>query len=211
AAGILAYWGSTFDLSNVIVAYSQQGAAVACDSLSSIDVSCSDIYGNQGGDWTGCLAGLDSINNNLWTDPVFCDTAAGNYQLNSESPCAIACSTLIGAFGVGCEPTDVEGDEDDPEPLLPSVFTLHQNYPNPFNAGTVISYELPARSTVRLDVLNVLGQLVVRLIDESQPAGAHRVSWEGTAQSGGDVASGVYFYRLTTGDTLATRKMMLVK
>ena len=99
-------------------------------------------------------------------------------------------------------PTDVE----ETPAQLPGRFTLRQNYPNPFNPTTVIAFDLPTRSKVRLDVFNVLGQRVANLIDRELPAGSHETVFDGDA-----LASGVYFYRLKTDDNEQTRKMVLIK
>jgi hypothetical protein len=89
---------------------------------------------------------------------------------------------------------------------MPKVYSLFQNYPNPFNAKTIISYDLPCRSDVTIDIYDVLGRRVDRLIDTSQPAGNHQVIWNAS-----DVASGMYFYKLTAGDYTASKKLVLVK
>jgi len=107
---------------------------------------------------------------------------------------------------------------DEPAPelttsLLPERLRINQNHPNPFNQSTTISFFLEERAPVTLDIFNVLGQHVRRLLDErSMPAGVyHRVEWDGRAEAGGDVASGVYFYRLSTPKYSATKKMTLLK
>ncbi|MBD3333757.1 T9SS type A sorting domain-containing protein [candidate division GN15 bacterium] len=102
-------------------------------------------------------------------------------------------------------------DEDGSHGDLPTEYRLHGNYPNPFNPSTVISYELPRRADVRLTIYNVLGQMVTTLIDGTQAAGRYDVIWDGNDESGGSVATGVYFYRLSTEDFTASRKMLLVK
>lgn len=105
-------------------------------------------------------------------------------------------------------PTDV----DDPDPsILPGSFALAQNYPNPFNPTTEITFSLPAAADITLTVFNVLGQRVAVLADGAFIAGEHTVTWNGTDDRGAGVASGVYFYRLTSGDQSRTRKMMLLK
>ncbi len=96
-------------------------------------------------------------------------------------------------------------------PPLPTAFELAQNYPNPFNAGTRIDYSIPEASRVAIVVYNILGQQVKTLIDRDQPAGTHSVLWNGTDGAGDKVATGVYFYRLTVGNRVSSRKMMLLK
>lgn len=94
---------------------------------------------------------------------------------------------------------------------LPSRFTLGLNYPNPFNPSTTIQFALPEACEVRLDVFNILGQLVRRLVDTDMTAGFHSVVWDGRADDGRAVASGVYFYRLSAGEMSLSRKMLLLK
>lgn len=89
---------------------------------------------------------------------------------------------------------------------VPQRFSLGQNYPNPFNPATRIEYQLPAAGKVNLVVYNVLGQEVVTLIDGEQNAGTYRIEFVPT-----HLASGVYFYRLKTGQFHATKKMIFVK
>ena len=93
---------------------------------------------------------------------------------------------------------------------LPLSFSLEQNYPNPFNPSTDISFSLPAASHVELDIYNVLGQQVMDFSGDYD-AGTHNVVWDGRSSSGGQVASGVYFYRIVTDSDAATKKMMLLK
>jgi predicted outer membrane repeat protein len=92
------------------------------------------------------------------------------------------------------------------ESTLPGAYALSQNYPNPFNAKTVISYQLPADSHVKLEVFNTLGQKVATLADERQQAGYRSVSWDAS-----EVSSGIYFYRLTAAEFTQTRRMMLIR
>jgi hypothetical protein len=74
---------------------------------------------------------------------------------------------------------------------VPNSYALHQNYPNPFNPSTVIRYDLPYQSRVKLEVFNILGQKVVTLVDEVKPAGYKQAVWQGDL-----VSSGLYIYRL---------------
>ena len=97
-----------------------------------------------------------------------------------------------------------------PEANVPKVFDLKQNRPNPFNPSTIISYDLPAPATVNLQIYNVLGQ-TVKSFSDFKEAGTHSYEWNGLDNSGAQVASGVYFYRLEAGKEVATKKMMMLK
>jgi len=88
---------------------------------------------------------------------------------------------------------------------------LRPNYPNPFNPVTRIDFDLPRSSQVEISVFNLLGRQVVNLLSGTVGAGLHSVEWDGTDRTGRRVASGVYFYRLTTPTLSETRKMVLLK
>lgn len=96
-------------------------------------------------------------------------------------------------------------------PLVPLAYALDQNFPNPFNPSTTIRYQLSKRSRVRLEVFNVVGQLVKTLVDAEQVTGVHTVRWDGMNESGVPVASGMYVYRLRAGTFIASRKAMLLR
>jgi hypothetical protein len=89
--------------------------------------------------------------------------------------------------------------------LLPTEFALNQNYPNPFNPSTTISFNLPSSSNYNLTIININGQ-VVKTYEGFGEAGTVEIEWEA-----GNLASGVYFYRLQAGDFSATNKMVLLK
>jgi len=95
--------------------------------------------------------------------------------------------------------------------IIPKAFSLSQNYPNPFNAVTVVSFALPKTGHVKLEIYNILGQKVKDLVDEVVTAGYKKVVWDGKNNSGTDVASGVYFYRIKTQDFVEVMKMTLLK
>lgn len=89
--------------------------------------------------------------------------------------------------------------------------TLYQNYPNPFNPGTTISFYLPESERVVLTIYDIRGRCIRRLIDERREYGRHRVSWNGRNNRDEPVGSGVYLYRLRTGNRTLTRKMILLR
>ncbi len=89
---------------------------------------------------------------------------------------------------------------------LPERVALNQNYPNPFNPSTVISYDLPEASDVTIQVYDMTGRQVATLVSSRMEAGSHEVTF-----NAGNLASGVYIYRLQTGEHMLTRKLTLIK
>ena len=89
---------------------------------------------------------------------------------------------------------------------IPSKFQLEQNYPNPFNPSTTIKYEINKQADVNISIYNAIGQKVMELVNTQQSAGTYEVKFDAASLS-----SGIYFYSLSNGSSLITRKMMLVK
>jgi hypothetical protein len=103
------------------------------------------------------------------------------------------------------DPTGVAENEE-----IPRIFSLSQNYPNPFNPTTVISYQLPVNSNVTLRIFDLLGREVVTLVNEEQSAGWKEVEFQ-SAVGGGQLASGIYFYKLQANNFIETKKMLVIK
>lgn len=121
----------------------------------------------------------------------------------NEVTASIASAGVYAAFTTDIA-TDINDDLEDSS--LPESFELNQNFPNPFNPVTTISFNLPVASEVRLEVYNILGQVVETLYEGRLSAGVHSYTWDGST-----AASGVYLYRLTAGDYIESKKMMLLK
>jgi len=100
------------------------------------------------------------------------------------------------------KPTDID---DSPSNIV-SDYKLYQNYPNPFNPSTVIEYSIPKAADVNLVIYNLLGQKVATLVNTQQAQGAYEVKFDASR-----LTSGIYFYTLTAGDFVQTKKMMLLK
>jgi sugar lactone lactonase YvrE len=92
------------------------------------------------------------------------------------------------------------------ETQLPARFALYSNYPNPFNTTTTIAFDLPKPTNVVIDIYNILGQRVTRLVERPFPAGRHQARWNASSAS-----SGIYFVRINTGSDIAVKKMLLLK
>jgi hypothetical protein len=96
---------------------------------------------------------------------------------------------------------------------LPAAFRLLQNYPNPFNPETYIPIEIPSGwpHPVKLQIYNTAGRLIKTVADGYLPAGSSTILWDGTDASGAQVASGVYFYRVVSGEVVQMRKLVLAR
>ncbi len=207
----LASWDLSYlKLLQTILVEGQDGRGWDGDFASVPEVICSDIYGNEGGDWVGALEPQAPMDGNISADPQFCGVLDEftPYYLNDASPCAIAGCGVMGAFPVNCSFTSGTGGGTG---ALPTVSRLHPNYPNPFNPRTTIKFDLKQAGPVELAVFDVAGRLVKRLVGETLAAGQHDAVWEGKDTSGRSTAAGVYFFRLKTHDTIDTKRMTLIK
>jgi hypothetical protein len=135
----------------------------------------------------------------LTSDPAFEGTVELVVSVTDPQGASAADTVLVTVIGA-------QAAVDETGVTLPVRFILSQNYPNPFNASTVINYGLPYASHVTIDVYNILGGKIKTLVDEQQPAGNHQVVWNAK-----DRSSGMYFYRIRTGEFTETRKMLLLK
>jgi len=107
--------------------------------------------------------------------------------------------------------TDPNYESADDNDATPFVYSLSQNYPNPFNPKTRVEYSLERKGNVNISVFNILGQKVKTLVDAEMDAGEYSVDWESDDENGNEVASGIYFYKLTTSNYVETRKMVLMR
>jgi len=126
-------------------------------------------------------------------------------QVNNLYPGATVFTTPLQTFTLNV--TSIAGGNHTPE-----RFNLMQNYPNPFNPTTTISYSLPQTSKVSLTIHNLLGQQVRSLVqNKTQSAGTYAVQWNGKDDSGKQVATGTYFYKIQAGDFVQRRKLVLLR
>lgn len=101
--------------------------------------------------------------------------------------------------------------DEDPFYTNPLRTELFANYPNPFNPTTELCFSLANAGNVQLEIFDIVGQKVKTLVNEYKSVGTCKLSWNGLDDSGNKVSSGVYFYRLKTGDYSKTQKMMFLK
>jgi len=97
------------------------------------------------------------------------------------------------------------------EKTQPGTILLEQNYPNPFNSQTFIQLSLPKTDFVLLEVFDMNGRLVTTLAKAVVPAGTYHAFWDGLDQQGGQMGSGIYYYRLKTGDFVDVKRMILLR
>ncbi|UCC79639.1 MAG: T9SS type A sorting domain-containing protein [Candidatus Zixiibacteriota bacterium] len=153
---------------------------------------------------------------NMNSDPFFADTSIGDFNLLANSPCIDA-----GAPNFPLDPDSTRADMGAfyfdqltgiiQPPMLPQDITLYQNYPNPFNANTIIRFELPGESRVSIDIYDLLGRRVSSITDAYYRPGMHEILWDGLSQSGKQLPTGIYLYKLKSDTFEQTRKMMLLK
>ena len=109
--------------------------------------------------------------------------------------------------GMSLDPVGVESISN----TIPGDFNLYQNYPNPFNPSTNIKFDVKQRGLVTIKIYDMLGKEVTTLVNEILEPGNKVVTWEGVDGNGLNVSSGVYFYKMVSGNYVSSRKMVLVK
>jgi len=141
----------------------------------------------------------------LWTAP---ESGTGDVRLywaglqgslSNGSDTLIILTSHEGATGIG------------DNAQTPEKSSLEQNYPNPFNAETLIKFSISSPGVVEFEILDILGQRVYQMEQYIDRAGEVSLLWDGQTDAGNQAPSGVYFYRLKTGDFEATRKMTLLR
>ncbi|MCB5271527.1 MAG: T9SS type A sorting domain-containing protein, partial [Candidatus Cloacimonetes bacterium] len=145
----------------------------------------------------------------VWTEYIY-DLSAYDGQ---DVYIAIRCnSDNAFIFYVDNFSVHTEGGSDSQDITAPVLVTaLKGNYPNPFNPTTTIRYSTKEAGPVALEIYNVKGQLVKKLVNEDKAPGEHTVIWNGTDLNNRPVSTGVYFYKMHAGKYSSTRKMIMMK
>jgi len=159
-------------------------------------------YGDAGDPFPGTrgnrtFSPLTKPNSNSYSDD---NTLVAVTNISDSDDTMTADFTVSFASGLG-----------DDEGTLPIAFELAQNSPNPFTAQTRISFVLQEEGPISLEVFNLLGQKVKTLQDGYLQAGEYESGWDGCDDNGKALSSGIYFYRLVSGDGLECKKMLLLK
>jgi hypothetical protein len=177
---------TTVDSASVYLSRSTNGGTTWTDYEVSDHNFLPQPIGGLGQGYQGDNIGLASVGDTLW--PVWMDNSSGIYQVWT-------CPIDIPSLGTDVEPG--------PGPLS---FELKQNYPNPFNPQTVVEFALEDGGDVKLEVFNLLGELVSKPIDTRLDRGTYRFALDASGW-----ANGVYLYQLRTADRVALKKMVLIK
>ncbi len=183
------------------------GAAVDTDGGYVPVLACCDVFGNEGGDWVGCIADQNGLNGNFSLDPFFCDADNGDFHLWNYSPCNQEGCGLIGAWPVGCE--DPAGIKE-PAESAPG-FNI---WPSPATGPVRVSYAVPqgnGETPIILSIHDVLGRRLRTLIDGRAHPGLHWLVWDGRDERGTSLPAGTYFCRLSMGDEKLTRRVMVLR
>ncbi len=182
-----------------IIAYLPTARTVTVDPSSLVGASI-HAYWFRPGDGVVTDEGTLSKTSRAYTPP-----GSGDWVLVVDS------QDFDGVFDVpGGNPPLVPTSVGETPSLSPDV-SLGQNRPNPFNPSTIISFEVRRKSALSLDVFDVTGRKIRTLIDGVRPAGRYSLTWDGRDEQGRPVGSGIYFYRLRSGDVQLTKKMVLLK
>ncbi len=140
-----------------------------------------------------------------WTGAGYTGTQAlWGTSIVAGTPCLTGWS--VGAAGTVVKLNGVPVSVNDPSSQLPSAYRLEQNYPNPFNPTTSITFDMPVQGNVELKVYDILGKEVASLVSGNLNAGTHHIPFDASS-----LASGIYIYKLTTGDFTDSKKMVLIK
>ncbi len=145
------------------------------------------------------ISGSDGLLSAVLPDPEFCFSDISDPNSDGNDEIFSLDNDMLYIYGL--QRTAI--DDNIPTPGLPY---LSANYPNPFNSSTTIEYSLPEAGEVTVEIFDLLGRRVETLIDEKQDAGAYRVTWDAE-----DRSSGVYFYKIASGEFSDTRRMVLLK
>ena len=195
----------------------------------SITISYSDIQGGEAGIVTNNNGTVNWLEGNIDDDPLFVGTGDHPFMLQDLSPCVNA--GIPDTTGLNLPEFDLAGNPrvyggridmgayenrnvivNSDDNLIPLITKLNQNYPNPFNPTTTINYSLKENAKVSINIYNIKGQKVKKLVSDQLLAGQHKAVWNGKDDSEKKVSSGVYLYKLNVnGKTEAVKKCLLLK
>ena len=213
--GISAGGTSNVQISESILSFGSGGAA-QCSESAALDAECCDVFGNAGGDWVDCLAGLEGVQGNFSGNPYFCAPNPGRFTIHPLSPCLPEnneCGVLIGAEGVGgpnCPGPD-PSDLDLPVSGVEQTFRLIGPWPNPGRGLLNFQLGLSRPSQVWAALYDVGGARVATLVDRNLESGEYAFSWDSGKVRERPLASGVYYLRVVADGRTEVRSISIVR
>ncbi|MCA9758567.1 MAG: T9SS type A sorting domain-containing protein [Candidatus Eisenbacteria bacterium] len=214
-AGLRFVAGGGIHLSHTIVCACDGTSVSAMADAGVIEFTCSDVFGNTGGDWVGPIEGQLGVEGNFSLDPLFCDPEAGDLRIDADSPCLphhhpdgpwTCGSGIIGALPVGCSPADSPLSEE-----VAAPFALQGATPNPFGDTTVLTFRLSQEGSVSLEIFDAGGRSIRHLLREPLAAGAHTSTWDGRDDGGRHVESGIYFAKMSVDDRHLEQRIVVLR
>ncbi|MCF7913448.1 MAG: T9SS type A sorting domain-containing protein [Candidatus Cloacimonetes bacterium] len=231
--GIYCFYNCNIILVNTIM-WGDNGQEIyfaESESANTVVVAYADIDNGIEGIVTNNNGEVIWLEGNMDSDPLFDDQPGWEYHLSPLSPCIDSGTTYFEIEGEVL--VDLDEDEywgesvemgayeyelvETEEFKIENVKCKISNYPNPFymdnsrSGFTQISFYLANDSHASLDIYNCRGRKIKNLIDKTMTAGEHQLKWDGCAANGSQAASGVYFYKLSTGEFSETRKLLLIR
>jgi hypothetical protein len=185
------------------------GVAVCSDNVTR-DKPLAVIASHDDGSGNGFVEG-HSMSFRVWKKASSAELSLQPEAISYLDPVKGAESAPVTFEALGTAAVNIDLTPAAEENVIPASYRLEQNYPNPFNPVTRISYAIPVAAQLRLEIFDLNGHLVTTLFDGNQTAGYHSIEWDGTNSRGERVASGVYFYKLTSSDYTMTKTMVFTK
>jgi plastocyanin len=170
-----------------------------------IDISVGDTVEWQWIEGTHTTTSDSTSGQNVWDAPIDAANPTFRFVITASGVHSYYCTPHLSLGMVGTiTATPVSGISYVSNPV--NEFLLNQNYPNPFNPSTTINFSIPKASKVAMEVFNSIGEKVETLVDRELSAGNYNFEWNAS-----NLTSGIYFYKLTSGDFVETKKMILLR
>ena len=178
-------------------------------TIDTLDNAYVDISSDNGATWKSAKYYNKTMSS--WNREVLDISSLANSTANLKIRFSMVSNGSVVADGIYIDNIKLTGYNNTPTSIagtteIPESYSLSQNYPNPFNPSTVISYNLAEGNFISLKVYNELGKEVATLVSERQNPGSYSINFNGS-----NLSSGLYYYKLQSGDFSDTKKMLLVK
>ncbi|MEP7146245.1 MAG: M14 family zinc carboxypeptidase, partial [bacterium] len=178
-------------------------------NIDTLDNAYVDVSNDNGVSWESVRFYNKIVND--WTKEVIDISSIANSTTSLKIRFSMVSNGTVVADGIYIDDIKLAGYNATPTGIvsntgIPEKYSLSQNYPNPFNPTTNINYSLPASQNTLLRIYDLLGKEVMTLVNEKQNAGNYSVSFDGS-----NLSSGLYYYKLESGEFTDTKKMLLIK